>query len=283
MADSDPMTSAPDRPEDQGDATDDVVGRSDEAERSVRADGPPAHAAAVAEDSRSRGLGLLRETAIIVVSALVLSWLIKTFLVQAFYIPSSSMEDTLQIGDRVMVSRLVPDALDVNRGDVVVFQDPGGWLPPYEEPDRGPVGNALRGAATFVGLLPQDAGDHLIKRVVGTPGDTVACCDDDGRVTVNGEPVDESEYLADGAVPSQTTFEHEVPEGMLFVMGDNRQNSQDSRYNTGKPGGGFVPLDNVVGNAFVIMWPFEDARLLRNPADVFADVPAADGAEEPAP
>ncbi|MDO8151887.1 signal peptidase I [Isoptericola sp. b408] len=278
MADSDPMTSAPDRPEDPGRPSDDVVGRPHGHDDAVRASTPPAHAATSREAPRSRSLGLLRETAIIVVSALVLSWLIKTFLVQAFYIPSSSMEDTLQVGDRVMVSRLVPGPLDVNRGDIVVFQDPGGWLPPFEEPDRGPVGNAVRDAATFVGLLPQDAGDHLIKRVVGTPGDTVACCDDQGRVTVNGVAVEEGEYLAAGAVPSQTDFEHEVPPDMLFVMGDNRQNSQDSRYNTGKPGGGFVPLDNVVGNAWVIMWPFEDARLLRNPSDVFADVPAPEGA-----
>lgn len=234
---------------------------------------PPAHAAEPPRQ-RSRGLSLLRESAIIVISALVLSWLIKTFLVQAFYIPSASMEDTLQIGDRVMVSRLVPDVLDVNRGDVVVFVDPGGWLPPTETPDAGPVGNAVREAATFIGLLPQDSGEHLIKRVVGTPGDTVECCDEEGRVSVNGVAVDEGRYLAAGSVPSQTEFSTQVPEDMLFVMGDNRQNSQDSRYNTGKPGGGFVPLDNVVGNAFVIVWPFEDARLLRNPSDVFAQVPA---------
>jgi signal peptidase I len=232
----------------------------------------PAHAAGPRPRSGG-GAGLLRETAIIVLSALVLSWLIKTFLVQAFYIPSSSMEDTLQVGDRVMVSRLVPDALDVNRGDIVVFKDPGGWLPPHEEPDSGPVGNALRDAATFVGLLPQDTGEHLIKRVVGTPGDTVVCCDAEGRVSVNGVAIDETAYIAPGSQPSEKEFEHVVPDGMLFVLGDNRQNSRDSRYNTGNPGGGFVPMDNVVGSAFVIVWPFGDARLLRNPGDVFAQVP----------
>ncbi|NOW01465.1 signal peptidase I [Isoptericola chiayiensis] len=271
MADSDHVTPVQ-RASDPAD-DDRSAGRPAGEASAERAGTPPAHAAEPPRQ-RSRGLSLLRESAIIVISALVLSWLIKTFLVQAFYIPSASMEDTLQIGDRVMVSRLVPDVLDVNRGDVVVFVDPGGWLPPTETPDAGPVGNAVREAATFIGLLPQDSGEHLIKRVVGTPGDTVECCDDQGRVSVNGVPVDEDPYLAAGSVPSQTEFSTQVPDDMLFVMGDNRQNSQDSRYNTGKPGGGFVPLDNVVGNAFVIVWPFEDARLLRNPSDVFAQVPA---------
>ncbi|WP_402467752.1 signal peptidase I [Isoptericola aurantiacus] len=270
MADSDPVTSAP-RPWGP-DESDENVGRPTEGELAARADGPPAHGSTQRSGGR-RSLGLLRETAIIVVSALVLSWLIKTFLVQAFYIPSSSMEDTLQVGDRVMVSRLVPDALDVHRGDIVVFKDPGGWLPPYEAPDDGPVGNAVRDVATFVGLLPQDTGEHLIKRVIGLPGDTVECCDAEGRLSVNGVAIDESEYLAAGAVPSQVAFDTTVPADMLFVMGDNRQNSQDSRFNTGKPGGGFVPLDNVVGSTFVIVWPFADATVLRNPGDVFAEVP----------
>jgi signal peptidase I len=232
----------------------------------------PAPEAPPRPERRSR-LAFLGELPALVLIAFVLALLLKTFLVQAFYIPSASMEETLQIGDRVMVSRLVPDALDVHRGDIVVFKDPGGWLPPTEEPDDGPVGNALRDAGTFVGLLPQDTGEHLIKRVVGTPGDTVVCCDAEGRVSVNGVAIDETEYIAPGSQPSEKEFEEVVPDDMLFVMGDNRQNSRDSRYNTGNPGGGFVPMDNVVGSAFVIVWPFGDARVLRNPGDVFAEVP----------
>ena len=220
----------------------------------------------------ARKSSLLRETAIIVVSALVLSLLIKTFLVQAFFIPSASMEDTLVEGDRVMVSRLVPGAFDVHRGDIVVFKDPGGWLPPPEPQEESPVSEAVRAALTFVGLLPQDTGEHLIKRVIGVPGDHVVCCDAEGRVSVNGVSIDES-YIKPGSIPSQDPFDRTVPEDMLFVMGDNRQNSADSRYNTGKPGGGFVPMGNVVGTAFVKVWPLSHLGLLRNPGDVFADVP----------
>jgi signal peptidase I len=222
---------------------------------------------------RSLGIGFLRETAIIVISALVLSWLIKSFLVQAFFIPSASMEDTLVEGDRVMVSRLVPTVLDVHRGDVVVFRDPGGWLDPVEPVDHGPVGNAVVDVMTFVGLLPQDTGEHLIKRVVGVPGDQVTCCDADGRVSVEGVPVDEESYIKPGSEPSEVDFDVTVPEGMLFVMGDNRQNSRDSRYNTGNPGGGFVPMSNVTGTAFATVWPVDRATVLRNPGDVFAGVP----------
>jgi signal peptidase I len=219
-----------------------------------------------------RRSSVLRETAIIVVAALVLSWLIKTFLVQAFYIPSESMEDTLQIGDRVMVSRLVPSHLDVHRGDVIVFKDPGNWLPAQEKPDHGPVGNAVVDALTFVGLRPNDAVGHLIKRVIGMPGDTVACAGPGKPVTVNGVAIDEP-YIKPGSEPSQDAFNEKVPAGMLFVMGDNRQDSSDSRYNTGKKGGGFVPMDDVVGTAFIKVWPLSDAGLMRNPGDTFKDVP----------
>ncbi|WP_286218035.1 signal peptidase I [Paraoerskovia sediminicola] len=227
---------------------------------------------AVSDGSKHRARrkpSFLREVAIVLVSALLLSWLIKTFVVQAFYIPSESMEDTLIVDDRVMVSRSVPDLFDVNRGDIVVFKDPGGWLGPGYAPEKGPVADVL----TWIGLLPQDSGEHLIKRVIGTPGDHVTCCDDSGRVEVNGVGIDET-YIRPGSEPSEIEFDATVPDGMLFVMGDNRQHSADSRYNTGNPGGGFVPMDNVVGSAFVLVWPFDRFTLLRNPGDVFADVPA---------
>ncbi|TNC16743.1 signal peptidase I [Georgenia sp. 311] len=221
--------------------------------------------------AQPRKRGWLRETAIVVVSALVLSVIIKTFLVQAFFIPSGSMEDTLAVGDRVLVSKLAPGPLDVHRGDVVVFVDPGGWL--EQKPDtRNAVQRGLEEALTFVGLLPQNAGEHLIKRVIGVGGDTVECCDADGRLMVNGVSIEEP-YLKPGVSPSETEFSVTVPEGHLWLMGDNRSNSQDSRSHLGEPGGGAVPMENVVGTAALILWPFDHWSLFRNPGDTFAEVP----------
>ena len=260
MEDSEPVTDQQ-RARDRGPDGRDVAGRAAD-DRETAAEAP-----------QHRGLGILREVAIIVVSALLLSWLIKSFLVQAFFIPSESMRETLEIGDRVMVSRLVPDTFDVHRGDIVVFKDPGGWLPAPEDPVRSPAGDAVDSALTFVGLLPEDRGEHLIKRVVGMPGDRVQCCDAEGRVSVNGVAIDEESYIAPGSEPSQDPFDTTVPDDMLFVMGDNRQNSEDSRYNTGNPGGGFVPMSNVVGTAFATVWPFRDAQWHRNPGSVFQEVP----------
>ena len=216
-------------------------------------------------------LGLLRETVTVVVIALGLSLLIKTFLVQAFYIPSESMENTLLIGDRVLVSKLTPGPFDLERGDVVVFSDPGDWLTLPPEPDDGPLREGFRDVLTFVGLLPADSGDHLIKRVVGLPGDKVACCDDEGHLTVNGKAVEEP-YLFPGNAPSDDDFSVTVPEGRLWVMGDHREVSQDSRYHR-ELADGTVPIDDVVGRAFVVVWPFDRAKLLRTP-DVFDQVPA---------
>lgn len=233
----------------------------------------PAHRQA---EKRSSVGAWLRETAIIVVSALVLSLLIKTFLVQAFFIPSGSMQETLLEGDRVLVTKLAPGPLEVHRGDVVVFKDPGGWLQTGPDVVQPVWREALTSALTFIGLLPQDSGEHLIKRVIGLAGDTVECCDAEGRLLVNGVPLDEP-YLADGALPSELDFSVVVPEGSLWVMGDNRQNSQDSRYHQGDPGGGSIPTANLVGVAFVTVWPVDRWQVLRNPGATFAEVPAAQG------
>ncbi len=210
------------------------------------------------------------------VSALALSLLIKTFLIQAFFIPSGSMQDTLLVGDRVLVTKLAPGPFDVHRGDIVVFKDPGGWLPDQNEEEPSALRRALDATLTFVGLLPHDSGEHLIKRVIGTSGDTVECCDAEGRVMVNGVALDEP-YLAPGSVPSELEFSVTVPDGALWVMGDNRQNSQDSRYQQGRPGGGSVPVSNVVGVGFVTVWPADRWGLLRNPGSTFAEVPEPGG------
>ncbi|NLF03571.1 MAG: signal peptidase I [Actinomycetales bacterium] len=229
---------------------------------------------------RRRGaLSALKETAVIVVTALALSFLIKTFLVQPFFIPSESMSDTLLVGDRVLVTKFAPGPLDVHRGDVVVFKDPGGWLGPAVKRPSNPVSDFLHNVGVFVGLVPSDAGEHLIKRVIGVEGDVVECCDDEGRLIVNGVAIDEP-YLAEGAIPSELDFTATVPANSLWVMGDNRQHSEDSRFHTGNPGGGSVPVANVVGVAFVKIWPVTRWSAMRNPGATFAEVPEPTGATE---
>jgi len=215
-------------------------------------------------------LNALTEIVVVLSMALVLSLLIKTFLVQAFFIPSQSMENTLQMGDRVVVSKLTPGPFDLHRGDVIVFKDPGGWLPQAVPPDDAGARKALRETLTFVGLLPQDSGEHLIKRVIGLPGDTVTCCDSTGRMSVNGVALDEP-YLFPGDSPSTKEFSVTVPAGKLWMMGDHRSVSQDSRYHED----GFVPIDHVVGKAFVVVWPLSRSGGVDGGGQAFAAVPSA--------
>lgn len=215
-------------------------------------------------------LVMLREVTLVVGIALGLSLLIKTFLMQAFYIPSESMQNTLQVGDRVLVSKLTPGPFDLHRGDIVVFSDSGHWLPATAGESHAGVGEAVRNVLTFVGLLPADSSDHLIKRVIGMPGDTVACCDSKGRVTVNGVAVNEP-YLYPGNSPSEEDFTVTVPAGSVWVMGDHRANSQDSRYHRSVRDG-TVPIDDVVGRAFVVVWPLDRTGVLHRPSDAFQAV-----------
>ncbi|MDD9207317.1 signal peptidase I [Georgenia sp. 10Sc9-8] len=224
------------------------------------------------EESHPRRGGWFRETALVLVTALVLSVLIKTFLAQAFYIPSGSMEDTLAVGDRIMVSKLTPGPFEVDRGDVVVFVDPDGWLDAPRPDPRTGWQKGVTDVLTFIGLLPQDAGQHLVKRVIGVGGDRVACCTDEGLLTVNGESIEEP-YLKPGTTPSTNEFDVVVPEDHLWLMGDNRTNSEDSRAHLGDPGGGMVPVESVVGRAFVTLWPLDRMTLLPGAEDTFAEVP----------
>jgi signal peptidase I len=220
-------------------------------------------------------IGAGGEVLVVLSMALLLSLLIKTFLVQAFFIPSTSMENTLLVGDRVLVSKLTPGVFQLHRGDIVVFKDPGGWLTAEQSAppeNAGGVGGTLRNALSFVGLLPQDAGEHLIKRVVGVGGDHVQCCDAEGRVQVNGAAVDETAYLMPGAAPSDKQFDVTVPYGYLWVMGDNRPVSADSRLHRAL-NNGMVPAHDVVGKAFVVVWPLDRAGGLGIPGSVFARVP----------
>ncbi|MBO9041261.1 signal peptidase I [Curtobacterium flaccumfaciens] len=233
-----------------------------------------------AEKQRNGVLTFLRDLVIIFIAALLVSFLVKTFLIRSFYIPSASMENTLQINDRVIVNELVPGAVALKRGDVVVFKDPGGWLTgsevPSVTPDTQPA-KAIDWALTQVGLGTGDSDDHLIKRVIGLPGDKVSCCNDLGQMSVNGVPIKEPYLkLPAGAPASATDFSVTVPKGTIWVMGDNRNDSKDSRYNGDTPSKGFVPMSDVTGRAFVISWPASRWTWLDDHPEVFAGVEERD-------
>jgi len=222
----------------------------------------------------------VRDILLIFLAALLISFLVKTFVVRSFYIPSGSMENTLQINDRIIVNELVPDLVNIQRGDVVVFQDPGGWLQNVPQPKRSPIEEGTDAVLGFVGLTAPDSNDHLIKRVIGLPGDVVACCNAYGQMTVNGVPLDEDAYLllpAGVTKVSKDDFSVTVPKDSVWVMGDNRYNSADSRYNRDKPGNGFVPYDDIVGRAVLISWPISRWTLLDNYPVVFSGVESGEG------
>ena len=203
------------------------------------------------------------ELPILLVFALVLALLIKSFVVQAFYIPSSSMENTLEIGDKVLVNKLVYDFRSIHRGDIIVFNGDGSWDPVPAQPT--PL--LSRVWASISGLFGTAPGVHdYIKRVMGVPGDHVACCNRQGQVTVNGVPLSEKTYLYPGDSPSEQRFSIIVPAGRLWVMGDHRSVSWDSRGHMSDPGNGTIPENHVVGRAFVIVAPISRWRILPIPA-----------------
>jgi signal peptidase I len=228
------------------------------------------------EPGRGAIMAMVRESVIIISLALLLSLVVKTWLMQAFYIPSESMESTLLKGDRVIVSKLTPSPIDLKRGDVIVFEDPDNWLPSSHPVPRPPLVGTLNTTLTFVGLLPSDEGKHLIKRVIGLPGDHVVCCDDNEKLTVNGVPLTEP-YIFAGDVPSLASFDITVPAGRVWVMGDHRSNSADSRPHDQGSGGakGTVPVSRIVGRAMTVVWPLQHLAWLANPGETFAKTPAA--------
>jgi len=202
--------------------------------------------------AKKRKRPLWRDLFVVVMVAVVLTVLLKAFVVQVFSIPSGSMENTLLPGDRILVSKIVYRFRSIARGDVVVFSGAGSWDPPVVAPSN-PVVRYWDDLVNAVGVAAP--GTDYVKRVIGIPGDHVACCDSQGRVTVNGVPLSEKSYIYPGDAPSQVTFSIIVPSGRLWVMGDNRADSDDSRYRPDSPGDGTIPESAVVGRAFVVIWP----------------------------
>jgi signal peptidase I len=213
-----------------------------------------------AEPRKRRSMPLWLETVLLLVVALVVSAVVKTFLMQMFFVPSGSMRPLLTNDDRILVQKISywGDG-HVERGDVVVFADPGErWLgPAIGEPTK------VQSVLARIGLYP--TGGHLVKRVIGVGGDRVRCCDRRGRVRVNGVPLEEGDYLQGDAKPSERRFDVEVPEGRIWVMGDNRPDSEDSRFHQDLPGGGTVPESAVVGKVWGVVWPLSRFELLETP------------------
>ncbi|MGW7342049.1 signal peptidase I [Streptomyces sp. NPDC054854] len=207
-----------------------------------------------AEGSRSvfSGVPAWRRAGVLGVICAVFLLLLGNFVVQPFLIPSHSMEPTLRVGDRLLVNKLAYRFGDgPRRGDVVVFDGTGSFV--RERAEGNPVGEVLRGAGSALGLA-QPPDTDFVKRVVGVGGDDVVCCDAGGRIQVNGVPLDEP-YLFPGDTPSKVPFRIVVPLGTLWVMGDHRSQSRDSRDHLGEPGGGMVPVEKVIGRADWIGWP----------------------------
>lgn len=204
------------------------------------------------KDKSKKKPSIGRELLTIVGTALILSILVRTFLIQAFYVPSASMEDTLQENDRIIVSKISTKLTGIDRGNVIVFHDPGGWLGEgFPNPYDTPVGRVLQA----IGIVPANSGNDLVKRVIGVANDKIECCDVQGRITVNGVGIDES-YTKDGVTSDQVTFSVLVPEGNVFVMGDNRGNSEDSRFHLDK-NNGMIPVEEIIGRVAMRIWPVD--------------------------
>ncbi|MGB4836294.1 MAG: signal peptidase I [Nostocoides sp.] len=208
-----------------------------------------------------------------VILALVLVAVLRNFVAQSFYVPSGSMIPTLQVGDRVVVAKF---GTDVRRGDIVVFDGTEIFGGGAREPWKGTLGQVASSIAGVFGINPGEK--DYVKRVIGVGGDRIVCCDAAGRLTINGQSVTEP-YLAAGESPSQTPFDVVVPPGRLFMMGDNRGNSADSRAHLGDPGGGMVPLADVIGSPLVRYWPLGrlDGMSSIGHSEDLARIPAGDG------
>lgn len=205
----------------------------------------------------------VREMVLLILIPALIVILGRVFIADVYMIPSASMTDTLQVGDRIITSKLSPKIFELKRGDIIVFKDPANWL-----------GEETEGAGLF-------STEYLVKRLIGLPGDHVQCCTANGQISVNGTAIDETSYIRPGVQPSSMAFDVTVTKDHLFVMGDNRSNSADSRYHTDDGAGGLVPVSDVTGVAKFVYWPLNHLAHLARPDAVFADVPdpQTDGGE----
>lgn len=220
----------------------------------------PASAGAQSQQAKhKRKLPGWVELPLTIVLALLLALFVKTYLVQVFFIPSGSMEETLMVGERVAVNRLAYRIGEPRRGDVVVFDGAGTFAPESTEPSTGnPAEAFLTELGRTVGLVPPPD-TVFVKRLIGVGGDRVQCCNEAGKLMVNGVPIDEP-YIYPGDVPSEQPFDVQVPEGYMWLMGDHRSASADSRAHLGGPGGGMVPVDKAIGRVTYVIWPLSDVR-----------------------
>jgi signal peptidase I len=209
----------------------------------------------------SRKRSVLRELPILVVVTLLVSLIIKSFFVQFFYIPSESMENTLLIKDRVAVNKVLFLSHTIKRGDIIVFHDPDHWLADPAPSTEPFIIAKLRDGLIAVGVLPNPTKQYLVKRVMGVAGDHVVCCDNNKRITVNGVPLNEP-YIFKGDNPSDMNFDVTVPLGKLWVMGDHRGASKDSRYHTDDINKGMVPVKKVVGRVVAVIWPVGRSKIV---------------------
>jgi len=250
------------------------AGQSGDADDATRAEAESRPA-----KSKSRR-SLWRELPLLILLALVIALVIKTFVIQAFFIPSGSMENTLEIGDKILVNKLVYHFRSIQPGDVIVFDGAGSWnpVPPPSRPSSNPIVRAYDATLNplfhaIVGVFGTAPGQtDYIKRVIGVPGDKVVCCNAQGLITVNGVPLHERSYLFPGEAPSDAPagypgrFSITVPSGRLWMMGDNRAVSDDSRLRQSDPGHGTIPENEVIGRAFMIVWPPSRWRILGIPS-----------------
>jgi signal peptidase I len=205
---------------------------------------------------RSRSSSVRELLLLILIPALIVV-LARVFVADLYVIPSGSMMNTLQINDRIITSKLSPKIFQLKRGDVIVFKDPANWL-----------GSESEGSSLF-------SSEYLVKRLIGLPGDHVKCCTAGGQITINGVAIDETSYIRPGVEPSTIPFDITVMKDHLFVLGDNRSNSADSRYHANDGAEGLVPVSDVAGVAKFVYWPLSHFTHLSRPDSVFAKVPDA--------